>query len=226
MTPIKQIIKDIAKIFRKHGLTYDQSRYIFREARKEAGLKPVKQYKKVVKHLSQDEAEQLIRYAYKDSSKHGIMFQIMLFTGVRVNELVNIRIEDIYFGDNKILIREGKGSKERYVPLFPFLEQSLRLFIGERKTGYVFMSKRLDKYSTRRIQQIVKDIVKKAGIEKKIHPHTFRHTFATWLRDKGQSLEDIQMLLGHSDRKTTEIYAHASIDQIMQRTMKLIEVDK
>lgn len=94
-----------------------------------------------------------------------------------------------------ILIEKGKGGKSRYVPILPELAQELRAHPGERQTGYIFESNRHTKFTTRRIQQIVKETADRAEIKKKVQLHLLRHTVATFLLEKGIPLEQIQKFL-------------------------------
>lgn len=109
-----------------------------------------------------------------------------------------------------ILIEKGKDGKSRYVPILPELAQELRTHLSGRQTGYIFESNRYTKFTTRRIQQIVKETADRADITKKVHPHLLRHTVATFLLEKGMPLEQIQKFFGHSKIETTQIYAEST----------------
>ncbi|MGE5443784.1 MAG: tyrosine-type recombinase/integrase [Ignavibacteriales bacterium] len=137
-------------------------------------------------------------------------------TGARVSELASIRVEDFFFDELMILIDKGKGGKSRYVPILPELAQELRTHLGERQRGYLFESNRHGRYSTRRVQQIVKETASKASITKRVHPHLLRHTVATTLLERGMPLEQIQKFLGHSKIETTQIYAESTTEMLKE----------
>jgi len=213
-TKFKEAINQISKILLKNHFSYQQSKYIFAQARHKARLKPQKSQKGIKPHLSQEEAQKLINHAYNSTGKIGLMLKTLLFNGTRVNEFVNIKIEHVYLHERKIWIEKAKGGKPRYVPIFSFYLHELTTYIADRKIGYLFESNRNTKYSTRRIQQIVKKLSQKAGIKKCITPHRLRATIATWLYEKGMHKDDIQMFLGHERSDTTEIYIKGSVKKI------------
>ncbi len=126
---------------------------------------------------------------------------------MRVNEVINLRWQDIDFERGLIHIKRGKGGKERVVFLHKKLKELLKEY-GIKNTGLVLISERSKKYSERTIQQIVKNASKKAGIKKKVTPHTLRHSFATHLLEAGADIRYIQKLLGHKNLRTTQIYTH------------------
>lgn len=113
-----------------------------------------------------------------------------------------------------IIVRKAKGNTQRIIPITKELAQEIRTCLGERKNGYLFESRLNSKYSTRRIQQIVKSLAKKAGIINEVHPHLLRYTIATYLLENGMPLEQIQIFLGHERIENTRIYAKNSIEQI------------
>ena len=142
----------------------------------------------------------------------------MLFTaysaGLRVSEIVNLKISHIDSTQMQIFIERAKGKKDRYVNLSPVLLDILRTYIKgyQPKPGkYLFESEQtLDAYPTRTIQQIFTNAKNKAGIQKEVGIHSLRHSFATHLLDKGTDIRFIKDLLGHFDIKTTERYLHVS----------------
>jgi integrase/recombinase XerD len=135
------------------------------------------------------------------------MVKTLLLTGARVSEFVAIRVEDVYTEENAIRIRHGKGGKERSVPLLPALAQELRTHLGHRRAGFLFETRSASGFTARRVQQIVAEVAKAAGITKRVHPHLLRHSVAQTLLDGGMSLEEVQRFLGHARLQTTEIYA-------------------
>ncbi len=211
---LKELINSTVKLWRKYHLTYDQAGYVGKEVRRQLGIKRLKARKNVIHRLSRDEEQKLIGQAYRENSSHGLLLKTLFLTGARVSEFVSLKVGDFYFDEQMILIQKGKGGNSRYVPLLPELAQELKTHLGSRKTGYVFESNRQTKFTTRRIQQIVKETAASANITKKVHPHLLRHTVATFLLEKGMPLEQIQKFLGHSKIETTQIYAESSTEMM------------
>lgn len=129
-------------------------------------------------------------------------------------------MEDFFFEEETIIIRKAKGNTQRVVPITKELAQEIKTYLDDRKNGYLFESRLHTKYSTRRIQQIVKALAEEAGITNKVHPHLLRHTIATYLLENGMPLEQIQIFLGHERIENTRIYAKNSTKQIRQEFMQ------
>ena len=141
-------------------------------------------------------------------------------TGVRVSELVNIKLKDIDKYNNSIKIM-GKGNKERIVYFCSFCENSLEIYLndGRRKLNtknseYLFLNKNGYRLSDRMIRNILDDLFIKSGIDKHISPHMVRHTFATDMLNSGADLMTVKELLGHENIDTTSIYTHVTDEQI------------
>lgn len=211
---LKELIAATVKLWRKSHLTYDQAGYVGKEVRRGLKIKRAATRKTVIHRLSRDEEHKLIKQAYRETSTHGLLLKTLFLTGARVSEFVSLKVEDLYFDEQMILIEKGKGGKSRYVPILPELAQELKTHLGSRQTGYIFESNRHSKFTSRRIQQIVKGTAEQAGIKKKVHPHLLRHTVATLLLEKGMPLEQIQKFLGHSKIETTQIYAESSTEMM------------
>lgn len=137
-------------------------------------------------------------------------------SGLRVSELVNLTLSNVFFKEDIIRVT-GKGEKERLVPLGSYSKKYIQIYVEEirslkkiKKTDYdiLFLNRNGKKITRAMIFTIVKDSAKKAGIEKKISPHTLRHSFATHLLENGADLRSIQLLMGHESITTTEIYTH------------------
>lgn len=211
---LKKLIAATVKLWRKYHLTYDQAGYVGKEVRRELKIKRVKTRKNAIVRLSRDEEQKLNGQAYRETGNNGLLLKTLLLTGARVSEFVSLKVEDLFFDELMILIEKGKGGKSRYVPILPELAQEIKTHLGSRTTGYIFESNRHTKFTSRRIQQIVKEIAERAGITKKVHPHLLRHTVATFLLEKGMPLEQIQKFLGHSKIETTQIYAESSTEMM------------
>ena len=141
--------------------------------------------------------------------KHRLVLMFLYYAGIRVNEAVNLKWEDIDFQRGTIHLKTAKGEKERVV----FFHEKLKSFIeyfNLRKEGIVFISNFGKKYDGRTVQLIVRNASRKAGVSKKATPHTLRHSFATHLLEAGADIRHIQKLLGHASLQTTQIYTHVA----------------
>jgi integrase/recombinase XerD len=129
---------------------------------------------------------------------------------------VHIQVEDVYFEEQMILIRQGKGGKQRDVPILPELAQELRTHLWGRAEGYLFETNRHTAFSPRRIRQLVKETADLAGTTKRVSPHVLRHSVATTLLEHGMPLEQIQKFLGHTKIDTTQVYAASTTAMIQE----------
>jgi integrase/recombinase XerD len=149
------------------------------------------------------------------------MIETLYSSGLRVYELVSLKVDHIYF-DIGFLRVIGKGNKERLVPFAPFTQQVLHQYLEHERphclssveTHRIFLNKRGNPLSRVMVFLVVKGLAAKAGIEKEISPHTFRHSFATHLVEGGADLRAVQEMLGHESILTTEIYTHLQTDYI------------
>lgn len=139
-----------------------------------------------------------------------------LGAGLRVSEIVRLRVEDVELAGRTIFVRLGKGKRDRYVPIPDGLVSALTAWIGQRRTGWVFPSPRKpDAPLTRRaVGYLVAKLKRAAGLVKEIHPHTLRHSYATQLLRAGADVKELQQLLGHADLATTSIYLHVMVDRL------------
>ena len=158
----------------------------------------------------------VINLSSKEGQRNRAIIEILYSCGLRVSEVCNLKLSDLYLNEGFIRV-EGKGSKQRLVPISTRAIDEIKLYMEERtdieiKPGYedfLFVSARLKKNLSRiTMFHIVKELVELAGIKKNISPHTFRHSFATHLLEGGANLRIIQSMLGHEDIGTTEIYTH------------------
>lgn len=166
--------------------------------------------------LSLGELKMMIRVTM--NPKHKLIIKLLYGTGLRVSEIVNLKIKDIDFGEKLIKVRLGKGKKDRFVKLPDSISSEIKMLCGLGGSLYVFSSNRGGKLTIKSIQKIVSNSAKKAGIKKRVYPHLLRHSFATHLLEQGTDLRVIQKLLGHSSVKTTQIYT-----QISQASIKNIK---
>ncbi|MEA4937529.1 MAG: site-specific tyrosine recombinase [Paludibacter sp.] len=153
-----------------------------------------------------------------EGQRNKAIIEVLYGSGLRVSELLNLQISNIYIDEGYMLV-EGKGSKQRLVPLSPPSINQIMLWKIDRnaldiKKGsedYLFLNRRGSKLTRAMIFTIVKELAALVGIKKNVSPHTFRHSFATHLLENGANLRAIQLLLGHESITTTELYTHIDI---------------
>lgn len=168
--------------------------------------------------LSIEEIDEMIKAIPRDKEealRNEAIIEMLYGSGLRVSELINLRISRISFEDGFMLV-EGKGSKERVVPISPRALQLTKLWMEERTclnispdaSDILFLNRRGRQLTRVMIFYIVKDLATRAGINRPVSPHTLRHSFATHLLEGGANLRSIQELLGHESVTTTELYVH------------------
>jgi integrase/recombinase XerD len=194
--PLDRVITDTLKLWRKHHLTYDQTRYVAKAVRQVLTIARPSTRPRVIVRLSRAEEERLIGQAYRMPGVRGLLMKTLFQTGARVSEFVHLQVPDVYFDEQMLLITHAKGGKQRYVPLLPDLTHELRTYLRDRTTGPLFVTIRHTPYSPRRIQQIVQETAVLAGITSRVYPHLLRHSVATTLLERGMPLEQIQQFLG------------------------------
>lgn len=160
--------------------------------------------------LSVNEIDRLLQAT--DNLKHATLLYTLYSSGMRLNEILNLRTEDLWWDRNQIMIRRGKGKKDRIVPLSGILKRMLELYFHEYKPIYWLFEgqDRKYQYSEKSVQNVVKRAAQRAGINKRVTPHTIRHCYATHLLDGGTDVRFIQELLGHANITTTLIYTHVT----------------
>jgi integrase/recombinase XerD len=175
------------------------------------GIKRPKNEKKIPVVLTKEEVISLFDSASTNKSK--LILQLLYSSGLRVSELVNLKKQDMDFNENIGWVRAGKGKKDRMFIISKKLSKKLQKFI-EKKQDWNYLFSKEKPLTTRNIQKIVQKLGFKAGINKSIHPHTLRHSYATHLLENGVDIRKIQILLGHSSLSTTEQYTHVSSSEI------------
>lgn len=158
-----------------------------------------------------------------EGQRNRAIIEVLYGSGLRVSELINLKLSNIYFDENYMLV-EGKGSKQRLVPLseesvkqigFWRLDRN-KLDIKKGNEDYLFLNRLGSRLTRAMIFTIVKDLCVIAGIKKNVSPHTFRHSFATHLLENGANLRAIQQLLGHESITTTELYTHIDVQYLRE----------
>ncbi len=159
-----------------------------------------------------------------EGERNRTMLETLYSCGLRVSELITLKISDLFFDEGFIKIT-GKGNKQRFVPISPFTQQYIELYRNEIRNkvtiqkGFedtLFLNRRGKQLTRAMIFTIIKDLVFKTNLKKTISPHTFRHSFASHLLENGADLRSIQLMLGHESITTTEIYVHLDRKHLSQ----------
>lgn len=182
-----------------------------------------KKEKKLPRYFEYNELEDLFMACDLSTSlgqRDRLILEMLYATGVRVGELVSIKVSDINFSSRHILIL-GKGNKERIVPYGDYCEEILKKYLkdgylelNKKNNSYLFLNNRGDKLTERGIRYLLEQIIEKTSIQKHISPHMIRHSFATHLLNQGCDLITVQKLLGHESIKATQIYTHVTTDRL------------
>ncbi len=169
--------------------------------------------------LSEDEIDRIISaidLSKPEGERNRAMLETLYGCGLRVSELVNLKISDLFFEEGFIKIT-GKGNKQRFVPIIDVTQKYINIYRKEIRThlniqsGHedtLFLNRRGKQLTRAMIFTIIKQLAEKIGLKKSISPHTFRHSFATHLLQNNADLRSIQLMLGHESITTTEIYVH------------------
>lgn len=165
-----------------------------------------------------------IDHSTPEGMRNRAILEIMYSSGLRVSEVINLKITNLYFDVGFIKV-EGKGNKERLIPVGKDACKYVNMYLTEIRNhivikkgqeNFVFLNRRGSSLTRVMIFTIIKDLVKAAGIQKNVSPHTFRHSFATHLIEGGADLRAVQEMLGHESIITTEIYTHINRDYLKQ----------
>lgn len=184
-------------------------------------VKLPKKEKYLPRFFQYNELEQLLSIPNLNTAlgqRDKAILEVLYASGIRVSELINIKITDINGEEIKVF---GKGSKERIVMIGDYARDSLDLYLNngyktlnKKNNSYLFLNSNGEKLTTRGIRYILDKIIKQTSLDKKISPHMLRHTFATHLLNEGCDLLSVQELLGHENLSTTAIYTHITTDYL------------
>lgn len=211
----KQIAKKVSKLLKTQNPNYDYLREVFRFVRKELNIEVTTIPKRLPYVPTEEEVKRFYNAIWKSSeTKYIMIIKVLLYTGVRVSELINIKLNDIDHATCRIRINQGKGKKDRIVPFSPNFKETLVLYLHQQQKEnreYLFESGFRRKYTDRGIRKILMRYTKLAGIERSISPHRLRHFLFTWLKTKGIDDALIQPYSGHAKRDSLEIYSRLSL---------------
>jgi integrase len=208
--------REIVNTIRRFRLDYDTLRKATQAARKHLKMKPKKGGRQLPRLLTEAQLRAFYEAIDKaDDTKHQILLRLLFYTAIRVAELCAIKVADVDVAAGKIFIDDGKGSKDRYV-LFPAdFRLVLKAYIESRRGEgeYLFESSHKRHYSTGRIRQIIREYAATANVAG-VHPHLLRHQMLTYLTQAGLTDSQIQLISGHSSKKSLERYQHLSLGDV------------
>jgi integrase/recombinase XerD len=187
-------------------------KFFFKEILKKeiSQIRVPKKEKRLPEVLTREEVRSLIDAA--DNKKSRLIVSLLYSSGLRVSELVNLKVNDLNLEDKTGWVRKGKGSKDRIFSLSENLANELKEYLQEKENTYLFSKEK--PLTTRNIQKIIYGMRNRSNLNKKITPHTLRHSFATHLLEQGTDIRVIQAILGHASLNTTQVYTHISSEQI------------
>lgn len=223
---VKEKAQKIARALRKETPDYYYLKELFRHLRNELNIRVTKQ----PKHLPYVPTEAEITNYYdivfnSNNMQNVIIIKTLLYTGVRVGELVNIKIENVDLQNCTIRIDCGKGNKDRVVPFPTSFKEILAMHIERNKekgAKYLFESSWKRPYSVRGIRKILVQYSNTAGMKKSISPHKLRHFLFTWMKKQGVDDALIQPYSGHESRQSLEVYSKLSITEAKKEYERVI----
>lgn len=219
-TPSKRKARELAKHLRSEHPDYAYLKAVFRDLRAELGV----EVQRAPKRLPYVPTEHEIRRYYDTvwQARRGpdiVLIKTLLYTGVRVSELVAIRIADVDHDACRIRITQGKGAKDRYVPFPTAFKETLALHIDSQRAKhaqFLFESSWKKAYSTRGVRAMLARYAQQAGLAHNMPPHRLRHFLFTWLKTQGIDDALIQPYSGHASRQSLEIYSRIAITDAQQ----------
>lgn len=225
-TSPKEKAKQFAKTLRKENPDYNYLREIFRHLRKELSVEVEHNNKKLPYVPTEEEIAKYYKVVWQARNmQHVLMIKTMLYTGVRVTELVHIQLSEVDFDRCQIRITDGKGKKDRIVPFPNRFKEVLAVHVHNRRSKggkYLFESSWKKPYTDRGIRKILEQYSREAGMEHSISPHRLRHFLFTWLKKNEVDDALIQPYSGHESRKSLEIYSKLSIGDAQEKYDEVI----
>lgn len=233
-TTLEPAIRELCSLIRRYRLSYDQLGYVAKCARRRLELQPPGRPAPLPKALSQDELDRFFRAIQKyGAAEHELLFKVAYATGARVSELCNIKREHVDLAAATVRIEQGKGGRSRIVMLPASILLTLRLHLQSKADQvFLFETRRRTRFSVRWVQTLASRYGKLAGIED-MHPHRLRHTVLTKLaagitladgrRVRGMSDAQLQVVSGHSQRRSLEVYSQLSLSHVREHFDALMD---
>ncbi len=219
-TPARTKAQQLARHLRTEHPDYVYLKNVFRHLREELEI----EIPRVPKRLPHVPSEEEMRRYYQVvwQTRHFgdmVLIKTLFYTGVRVNELVHIRLADVDLDRCQIRINQGKGNKDRVVPFPDPFKETLALHmerLREKHATHLFESSWKKRYSERGVRRMLERYAQAAGLERNVSPHQLRHFLLTWLKKQGVDDALIQPYSGHASRKSLEIYSRLSIGEAQE----------
>jgi integrase/recombinase XerD len=225
-TPAKKKAKELAKFLRTERPDYNYLKSVFQYLREELDITVTKAPKKLPDVPTEEEIERYYKVVWKSQNfQDMVIVKTFLYTGVRVSELIRIRLENVDYERCQIRINEGKGSKDRIVPFPRSFKEVLAMHADRMRQDhaeYLFESSWKRPYTDRGIRKVLAKYAKEAGIKRNISPHRLRHFLLTWLKKQGIDDSFIQPYSGHSTRQSLEVYSKLSINEAQEKYDQVI----
>lgn len=220
-TPVREKAKQFSKQLKQENPDYNYLKEIFRHIRKEMKIEVDKGSPKRLPYVpTEEEINKYYKAVWQSRNmKYVVIVKTLLYTGVRVSELINIKLSDIDLDSCQIRINKGKGDKDRIVPFPNAFMEVLAVHMGnakKEKATYLFESSWKKPYSDRGIRKILQKYSDEAGLKYAISPHKLRHFLFTWMKKKGVDDAMIQPYSGHESRKSLEIYSKLSLSDCQE----------
>ncbi len=214
-TPAKRKARQLAKHLRAERPDYAYLKEVFRHLRDELDVEVAREPKRLPYVPTEAEVRRYYETVWKERRGGDIvLIKTLLYTGVRVSELVAIHLDDVDLDHCRIRINQGKGAKDRVVPFPPTFRETLSLHMGaqwSKRAAFLFESSWKKPYSTRGVRALLARYAHKAGLIHNMPPHRLRHFLFTWLKSQGLDDALIQPYSGHASRKSLEIYSRLSL---------------
>ena len=226
-TPAPKKARELAKYLRGEHPDYAYLKEVFRHLRAELEITVPKATHKLPYVPSEEEIARYYQVVWAGQNvQDALLIKVLLYTGVRVGELVKIQLADVDLGQCLIRITAGKGGKDRQVPFPPSFKEALSLHIQAQRTKgatYLFESRWKRGYSERGVRKILARYGEAAGLSHAISPHQLRHFLLTWLKKQGVDDAFIQPYSGHASRQSLEIYSRLALDDAQPQYNEVIK---
>ena len=221
-TPVREIAKQFSRQLKKENPDYNYLKEIFRHIRREMNIEVNQGTPKKLPYVpTEEEISKYYKVVWQSRNmKYVVIVKTLLYTGVRVSELINIKLKDVDLDRCQIRINKGKGDKDRIVPFPSGFMEVLAVHMEstkKEKATFLFESSWKKPYSDRGIRKILQKYSDEAGLEYAISPHKLRHFLFTWMKKKGVDDALIQPYSGHDSRKSLEIYSKLSLGDCQEK---------
>ena len=218
--------KQLVKYIRPEQPNYDYLRELFRFIRKELDIKPTIKTKRLPYVPTEEEIKKYYEAVWQSKNmKHMILIKTLIYTGIRVSEVIYVKLDDVDMKSCQIRIKHGKGNKHREVPFPVSFRETLGIHCKQGQEDgatYLFESTWKKRYSDRGIRAVLSDYTKRAGIARSISPHNLRNFLFTWLKKQGINDALLQVYSGHDHLKSLEIYSRPSMVNAQKEYEKVI----